>query len=57
MLVKGSIKKWQEWTGMEFKQTADYIIPGTLNPIKFDIETNYGEYVEPNVWVEYNLGD
>lgn len=55
MLVKDNIEKWQQWTGLKFKQSADYVVPGALNPVKFDVKAGFGEYVEPNVWVEHKL--
>lgn len=51
MRVRGTVLDWQEWTGMYFGESNKYIVPGALNPVNIDLENNFGEYVEPNVWV------
>jgi len=56
MHITGSIKSWQEWTGLQFQSSGEYIIPGALSPVKIDIENDCGVYIEANVWLvhEYN---
>lgn len=51
MHIKGHIQAWQEWTGMTFQSSGQYIIPGALTNIDIDIEKDQGVYVEPNVWM------
>jgi len=51
MAVRGTVSDWQEWSGMYFGESNEYIIKGALNPVKIDLENNIGEYIEPNVWV------
>ncbi|MCK4329696.1 GNAT family N-acetyltransferase [candidate division WOR-3 bacterium] len=51
MVVKGTVAQWQEWTGMYFGNSGDYVVEGALNPVCIDLENDFGEYVEPNVWV------
>ena len=55
MYIPGSIKEWEKWTGLKFKESADYIIEGALNPVKMDIENDIGEYIEPNVWIHHKV--
>ncbi|UVD79924.1 GNAT family N-acetyltransferase [Myroides albus] len=57
MFVDGTVKQWEEWTGYTFQSSGKYIIPFALNPIEISIETNRGVYIEPNVWMQYNLDD
>jgi len=51
MIVRGTVSDWQRWTGMYFGESNKYTIQGALNPVNIDLETNVGEYIEPNVWV------
>ncbi|WP_434631891.1 GNAT family N-acetyltransferase [Thermoanaerobacterium thermosaccharolyticum] len=55
MYISGKIDDWQEWTNMKFPSSGDYVIDGALVPIKVDIKNNIAEYIEPNVWVSYEL--
>ena len=51
MIVKGTVSDWQRWTGMYFGESNQYIVQGALNPVNIDLESDLGEYIEPNVWV------
>jgi len=51
MVVRGSVAEWQEWTGLYFGDNGEYIIEGALNPVRIDVKNDFGEYIEPNVWV------
>jgi len=51
MIVRGTVSDWQRWTGIHFSESNKYIVRGALNPINIDLESNLGEYIEPNVWV------
>jgi GNAT superfamily N-acetyltransferase len=51
MKIRGSVAEWEEWTGMRFFDSGDYIVPGALTPVRIDLEQDSGLYVEPNVWV------
>lgn len=51
MHISGSIQSWQDWTGLTFQTSGDYIIPGALSPVKMNIENDRGEYIEANVWM------
>lgn len=55
MYIPGTVAEWEEWTGLKFFESDDYIIPGALNPVKIDIEKDIGEYVEPNVWILHEV--
>jgi len=55
MTVQGTRVEWEEWTGMRFPQSGKYYIPGVLNPINMNLETDTGIYVEPNVWMVHDL--
>ena len=57
MHITGTIKSWQEWTGLQFQSNGDYIIPGALSPVKIDIENDCGVYIEANVWLVHDYND
>ena len=55
MYIPGSIKEWEEWTGLKFKESGKYIVDGALSPVKIDLEKDLGEYVEANVWILHEV--
>lgn len=52
-VVEDTVAKWRQWTGMEFSRSGEYIVPGALVPVKIDLESDRGTYVEPNVWTAH----
>jgi hypothetical protein len=54
--IRGTRREWEQWTGMHFAQSGQYIIDGALNPIEMNVETDEGIYVEPNVWIVHEVG-
>jgi hypothetical protein len=55
MVIKGTVKDWESWTGIQFPESGHYTIPDGLVPIKVSIEEDYGLYIEPNVWMRHYL--
>jgi GNAT superfamily N-acetyltransferase len=53
MCVTGSREEWEEWTGLQFPEDGDYVVPGALVPVRF--EGGRGTYVEPNVWMRHSV--
>jgi GNAT superfamily N-acetyltransferase len=51
MTIEGSVAEWAEWTGLEFPDDGEYVVPGALVPVR--IEDGRGVYVEPNVWMRH----
>jgi GNAT superfamily N-acetyltransferase len=51
--VGGTVSEWEEWTGMAFPETGEYVVPGALVPVAIDRERDEGRYVEPNVWMRH----
>ena len=49
--IRASIEEWEEWTGLHFGSTGEYIVPGALNPVYADLDKNLGTYTQGNVWV------
>ncbi len=53
MVIRESVSKWEEWTGMSFPESGEYTVPGALCPIVIDRERDLGCYEEPNIWIHY----
>ena len=55
MVIEGSVDDWEQWTGMAFPQSGDYVVPDALAPIQIDRTMHVGRYIEPNVWVHHPI--
>ena len=55
MTVPGTVAEWQDWTGLAFPETGQYVVAGALVPISIDVENDRGLYVEPNVWMRHRI--
>ena len=53
MVVQERIATWEQWTGMHFPESGEYVVPGALSPITIDRARDLGRYEEPNVWIRY----
>lgn len=51
MRISGTVGEWEEWTGLRFPETGDYVFPHGLASVAIDCEQNVGDYWEPNVWM------
>lgn len=51
MRIPGTVEQWESWTGLKFLQSGSYVIPGALNVVEVDLESNESVYIEPNVWM------
>ncbi len=51
MRIPASVADWEEWTGMQFPESGEYVVPGALVPVEIDRDRDEGLYVEPNVWM------
>jgi hypothetical protein len=51
MLITGTVREWETWTGLAFPDSGDYVFPHGLAPVTIDRDTNLGTYWEPNVWM------
>ena len=54
MAVRGSLRQWEEWTGMGFPGVGSYVVPGALVPVTVE-NGSEGVYVEPGIWVLHRL--
>lgn len=55
MTIPGSVKDWEDWTGMEFPGSGRYIVEGALVPVEINTDPGTGLYIEPNVWVVHRI--
>jgi len=53
MTVEGTIRDWEQWTGMAFPESGAYEVPGALQPVVIDREQDCGGYEEPNYWMRH----
>jgi GNAT superfamily N-acetyltransferase len=53
MTVEGSVGEWEDWTGLSFPESGQYIVAGALQPVTIDREADVGHYADPNVWMRH----
>jgi GNAT superfamily N-acetyltransferase len=53
--IRGTRAEWEQWTGIKFPQSGQYIIPSALSPMEISLERDEGIYIEPNVWVVHEV--
>lgn len=53
MVIAGTVGEWEDWTGMRFPDTGEYVVPGALQPVRIDREADEGRYEDPNVWMKH----
>ncbi len=55
MHIAGTVSDWENWTGMRFPESGDYVVPEALVPIRINREADTGLYLEPNVWMHHRI--
>jgi len=55
MQVTGSVAQWQEWAGMPFPESGDFVVPGAAALVHIDRDVDLGTYHDPNVWIVHDL--
>lgn len=53
--IRASIQEWEEWTGLCFRSTGEYIVSDALNPVYADLDKNLVTYTQDNVWVLHKV--
>jgi hypothetical protein len=53
MVMDCPVSDWEEWTGMQFPEDGDYVVPEMLAPLY--VRDGRGRHVEPNVWLRHRL--
>lgn len=54
MNIAGDLKFWEQLMPHVPNKSGYQIVEGALNPVHIDIENNYGEYREDNIWIYYS---
>ncbi|MFI5753016.1 hypothetical protein ACIBBE_46125 [Streptomyces sp. NPDC051644] len=52
--MTGTVAEWEQWTGMTFPESGDYVIPGGLSLLRVDRSADHGVYREPNIWMRHS---
>jgi GNAT superfamily N-acetyltransferase len=55
MVITGGLPDWRQWTGLPFDSDGPVAVPGALAPVRCNVALGVGVYVEPTVWVHYQL--
>jgi GNAT superfamily N-acetyltransferase len=53
--IEGTVAEWEEWVGLAFPQSGDYVFPRGLATVAIDRDADRGLYFEPNVWVRHRV--
>jgi GNAT superfamily N-acetyltransferase len=53
MLIEGSVGAWHDWTGLEFRDDGEYVVPGALVPVH--VADGHGIYREPCVCLGHDV--
>jgi GNAT superfamily N-acetyltransferase len=56
MTVTAALDRWTRWTGLRFPVSGEYWIEGGLAPLIVNLQAESGTYLEPNYWLEHQLG-
>lgn len=54
-VIADSIEAWENWTGMKFPDSGDYIVPGAHTPLSIDCDHDVGRYTEAHIWYRLSL--
>jgi hypothetical protein len=55
LVIEGSVEDWERWTNMRFPDSGSYVVPGALQPVVIDRDTDLGRYEDPNVWMKHPI--
>jgi hypothetical protein len=51
--ITGTVAEWEEWVGLAFPESGDYVFPQGLATLQIDRDEDVGRYWEPNVWMKH----
>jgi hypothetical protein len=55
LVIRGSVADWESWTGMDFPESGQYVVPRATQPITIDRERDEGVYHDQNVWMVHDI--
>ena len=53
MTITGTVADWEQWAGMAFPDTGQYVVPDALDLVSIDREQDRGTYRETNLWMRH----
>lgn len=54
-VFRGTVAEWEQWTGLEYPDSGQYVVKGALSPLSIDLDRDEGVLTEPNVWMVHPL--
>jgi len=55
LVITGRVADWERWTDMRFPDSGSYVVPGALQPLVIDHQSDEGRYEDPNVWMRHAI--
>lgn len=55
MNIRGDLAAWEALKKQKIHTSGYHIVEGALNPVFVDVEKEFGEYREANIWINYKL--
>jgi hypothetical protein len=55
MRITGTVADWEDWTGMAFPESGEYVFPAGLSTVSINRQGDLGSYWEPNVWIVHTV--
>ncbi|MBK9738537.1 MAG: hypothetical protein IPO93_03265 [Actinobacteria bacterium] len=53
--ISGTVADWEQWTGLLFPESGDYVFPHGLALVRIDRDADEGVYYEPDVWLIHDV--
>ena len=53
MVIAGTVTDWENWTGMAFPETGQYVVLEALDLVSINREEDHGTYAETNLWMQH----
>lgn len=50
----GTVRQWQEWSGLDLPGDGAYVVPDALAPLHVDRAADLGTCIEPTIWVRHH---
>lgn len=53
MHIYGDLPMWERLMDQKISKSGIYLVEGALNPVDINVEKDYGEYFEDNIWINH----
>ena len=54
-VFRATVAEWEDWTGLSFPDSGEYVARGAMNPVIIDRDRDEGVLTEPNVWMVHTI--